>query len=131
MKNLAIILGVVFSLQTFAGDTTLLCNDQNSHSVYQLFLSEDLSTAKLVTVLGDGSALAAGTRNLQMEEGESSAELSTFAGRSNRGLQVALLFNSTKAVSLKTYEVLEVTAYYQQQKGGILSGNTVLLCSKR
>ena len=131
MKILAIILGVIFSLQTFAGDTTLLCNDQNSHSVYQLLLSEDLSTAKLVTVLGDGSALATGTRNLQMEEGESSAELSTYAGRSNSGLQVALLLNSTMAVSLKTYEVLEVTAYYQQQKGGILSGNTILLCSKR
>jgi len=130
MKNLTLALGLIFSLQTFAADTTLICNDQNSHSVYQLLVAQDLSAVKLVTVLRDSSVLAVGSRNLQIEEGESSPELMTYAGRLNQGLQVALLLNSQKAVNMRSSEILEVSAYFQLQKGGILSGNTVLLCSR-
>jgi hypothetical protein len=131
MKTLTIALGLIMSLNTFAADTTLICSDQNSHGTYQLVLSQDLSSAQLVTAISDSSVLAAGTRVLKFEEGESSRAVATYAGRSNLGLQVALLLNAQKATSLRSSEILEVTAYYQLQKGGMLSGNTTLLCSRR
>lgn len=131
MKTLTLTLGLIFSIQTFAADITLICNDQNSHSVYQLQLSEDFLNVRLTALLRDSSTLAAGTRDLQMEEGESSAEMYTYGGRTNLSLQVALLLNAKKASMLKSFEVLEVTAYYQQQKGGNLSGHTTLLCGNR
>lgn len=131
MKNLSIVLGLLFSLQSFAAETTLVCNDQNGHSVFRLEVAEDLQTSKLVTIIGDSSVLAAGTKNLEIIEGESSEEMATYAGRTNKGLSLALLFNARKAQNLKEFEILEVTAYYQKQKGDILSGNTLLLCSRR
>lgn len=130
MKNLSIILGLVFSLPLFATDMTLLCNDQNGHAVYRLQLSQDLTVTRLTTLIGDSSILSAGTKSLQLQEGESSAKMATYAGKTNTGLSLALLFNSQKAAALKPFEILEVTAFFQQQKGDDLSGNTVLLCSK-
>ncbi|MGZ3788122.1 MAG: hypothetical protein ACXVLQ_06340 [Bacteriovorax sp.] len=130
MKNLTIVLGLLFSLQSYAADTTLICHDQKGHAVYQLQLSEDLATSKLTALNGDSSALSAGSKNLRILEEESTAEMATYTGRSNAGLHLALLFNSQKAPSLRPLEVLEVTAYYQQQKGDILSGKTNLFCSK-
>jgi hypothetical protein len=131
MKTLTIALGLIMSLNTFAADTTLICSDQNSHGTYQLLLSQDLSSAQLVTAISDSSALAAGTRILRFEEGESSGAVATYGGRTNIGLQIALLLNAQKATTLRSSEILEVDAYYQVQKGSALSGNTTLLCSRR
>lgn len=130
MKNLLIVLGLLFSLQSFATDMSLLCNDQNSHSVYRMILSFDLTTAKLITIIADSSVLSSGTKYLKRQEGESSVEMATYAGKTNSGTSLALLFNSQQAAILKPFEILEVNAYYQQRKGDILSGNTLLLCSK-
>lgn len=131
MKNVSILLGLLFSIHAASADTTLLCNDQNSHSVYRLQLSEDLRTTRLITVIGDSSVLSAGTKDLKLEEGESSEEMATYGGKTNSGLSLALVFNSHKAALLKPFEILEVATYYQQQKGDILSGNTLFLCSKK
>lgn len=130
MKTLSIILGLAFSMQAFALDKALVCNDQNGHSVFRLQLSEDLRTSKLVTIIGDSSVLAAGTKELKFQEGESSPELATYAGKTNSGLTVVLMFNANKAANLKDLEILDVYASYQPQKGDILSGKTELLCSQ-
>ncbi|MDD4976139.1 MAG: hypothetical protein PHY93_17415 [Bacteriovorax sp.] len=130
MKNLLLVLGFLFSLQSMASETTLVCVDQNGHAVYQLQLSEDLTISKLVTLVGDSSALSAGAKYLKIQEEESSPEMATYTGKSNALLHIALLFNSHQASSLRPFETLEVTAYYQQKKGDILSGKTDLLCSK-
>lgn len=130
MKNITLALGLLFSLQSFAADSTLVCNDQNGHSIYRLQLSEDLNTSKLTTLIGDSTTLSAGTKNLRLQEGESTLEAATFAGKTNSGLSIALIFNADKASSLKSNEILEITAYYQVQKSGNLSGHTTLLCSK-
>ncbi|MFA6236926.1 MAG: hypothetical protein WC635_06325 [Bacteriovorax sp.] len=131
MKNLSIILGLSFSLHSFAAETTLVCNDQNGHSVFRLQLSEDRSISQLFTVIGDSSVLAAGTKELKIQEGESTEVVATYAGKTNSGLSLALLFNAQKAQELETFEILEVSAFYQKQKGDILSGNTLLLCGRR
>lgn len=131
MKNASILLGLFLSLQAFSAETTFLCNDQNSHAVYRLQLTEDLRTTKLTAVIADSSVLSAGTKDLRYEEGESSEQEATFGGKTNSGLSLALLFNAHKAAELKPFEILEVSAYYQQHKGDILSGNTLFLCSKK
>lgn len=130
MKNLSIVLGIIFSLQAFSADTNLLCNDQNSRATFRLKLSSDLMTTKLIAVIRDSSILSAGSRELKQQEGESSEELSTYAGKTNSNLHLALLFNSQKALVLMPYEILEVTTFFQQRQGDILSGKTLLLCSK-
>lgn len=131
MKKLSIILGLIFSVQAFAADTTLICNDQNSHAVYRLLIKNDLTSVKLITVIGDSGVLSAGTRELGFEEGESSETQAAYSGKSNAGLIVALSLNSKKAISLEQNEILDVSVYYQPSKGDILSGKTTLLCSKK
>ncbi len=131
MNKLLIVLGILTSLSTFASETLLICNDQNSHAIFELQISEDTSTSVLKTLLADSTLLASGTRVLTLQEGESSATLSTYAGKTNSNLHIALLLNTSLAETLKTSEILEVNVYYQKQKGGMLDGKTLLLCSRR
>ncbi len=130
MKTLAIIMGFIFSLQSFAADTTLMCSDQNSHASYRIQISADLNTTQLITLVSDSSVLSAGSKILKIQEGESSPQLATYAGKTNNGLNLALVFNSAVAVQLEDYQILDVAVYFQPAKGEILSGKTFFLCSK-
>jgi len=130
MKNLVIILGSIFTLQSFAADTQLICSDQNSHSTYRIQISSDLRTTKLITLIGDSSVLSAGSKVLNFEEGESSPQLKTYGGKTNNGLNLVLEFNSAMAAELEDYQILDVAVYFQPAKGEILSGKTFFLCSK-
>lgn len=130
MRMLTALFLLVLASNVFASETKLICNDQNSHAVYQLTVSEDLLSTSLTTLLADSSVLSAGTKTLSYEEGESSETISTFAGRTNNGLNIVLLFNAKKAASLSSGEILDVGVYHQQHKTDILSGHTEFLCSK-
>lgn len=130
MKKLLVSLTVVFSAQVLASDITLICNDQNSHSVYSLEIAKDLSTAELLPLLADSGVLSQGSNNLKLQEGESSDSLFTYAGKTKRGLSLALLLNAKAAGTLERFETLDVEAYFQHKKDGDLSGHTSLLCSK-
>ena len=123
MKTLSIMLGLILSAQTFAADTTLLCDDQNSHSVYKLQISSDLATAQVITLMGNSSVLAAGTKTLAIVDEESNIESALYAGKTNEDVAITISLNAAKAVSLKKYEIIEVNVNYA-------SGNTSLLCSR-
>ncbi len=130
MKMLSALFILAVTSNVFAAETKLICNDQNSHAVYQLTVSEDLRTSSLTALLADSSVLAQGTKKLSYQEGESTESVATFAGKTNNGLSIALLFNAEKAASLSVNEILEVSVYHQQHKTDILSGHTEFLCSK-
>lgn len=130
MKTLVIILGSIFTLQSYAADTSLICSDQNSHSTYRIQISSDLRTTKLITLVGDSSVLSAGSKVLNIEEGESTPQLRSYGGKTNNGLNLVLQFNSALATELEDYQILDVAVYFQPAKGEILSGKTFFLCSK-
>lgn len=130
MKTLSILFALTMSFNVFASDTKLICNDQNSHAVYELKISEDLRSTSLKALLADSSVLAEGTKKLSYLEGESSETVATFAGKTNGGLEIALLFNAERAAKLKSNEILEVSVYHQQHRTDILSVHTEFLCSK-
>lgn len=126
----AFIVALIVSSNVLAAETKLICNDQNSHAVYELKLSEDLRSTTLAALLADSSVLSAGTKKLSYEEGESTESVATFGGKTNNGLAIALLFNAEKASKLSPNEILEVNVFHQQHKTDILSGHTQFLCSK-
>lgn len=130
MKTLTVFFALAMSLNVFAAETKLICNDQNSHAVYELKISEDPRSTSLKALLADSSVLSAGTKKLSYQEGESSETVATFAGKTNGGLEIALLFNAEKAAKLKSNEILEVAVYHQQHRTDILSAHTEFLCSK-
>lgn len=130
MKKFLGILGFIFSAHVSASELFLVCNDQNSHSVYSLEIAGDLSSIKLQPLLADSGVLSQGSKNLKFQEGESTESLFTYAGKTNNGLSLALLFNAKAASTLERFETLDVDAYFQHKKGGELSGHTILLCSK-
>lgn len=130
MKTISLLAVILLTSNVMASETKLICNDQNSHAVYELTLSENLETASLSALLADSSVLSAGTKTLKYLEGESAPAMATFAGKTNNGLSVALLFDAQKAASLKPSEILDVDVYHQQFKNDILSGRTQFLCSK-
>lgn len=130
MKKMTAFFALALSLNVFAAEIKLVCNDQNSHAVYELKISEDLRSSSLKALLADSSVLSAGTKKLSYQEGESSETVATFAGRTNSGLEIALLFSAERAAKLRTNEILEVAVYHQQHKTDILSAHTEFLCSK-
>lgn len=80
MKKLLFILTAAFSFNLMAG-TTLVCNDQNSHSVYKLQISNDTSTMVFSPLLKDSSTLSKSISVLSFNEGESNETYSLYAGK--------------------------------------------------
>lgn len=131
MKNLILGMTVLFSAHAFAaGETSLVCNDQNSHAVYKLTLTQDLQKLQLTTLIGDSSVLAAGTKQLRFQEGESAEDSALYAGKTNDALNVAVHLDAKRAATLKKYEILEVFVQYQAERNANLALSTTFLCSK-
>lgn len=129
MKNALLALTFLFSVNAFAKDTALLCNDQNSHAVYKLTITGDLKKLQLETLIGDSSVLAAGSKSLKYQEGESSEDSALFAGKLNNALNVAVHIDVKRATSLRKYEVVEVQLQYQAERNANLALSTEFLCS--
>ncbi len=130
MKNALLALTLLSSFSVFAADTTLICNDQNSHAVYKLTITEDLKRLQFVTLVGDSSVLSAGSKSLKYQEGESSEDSALFAGKLNNALNVAIHLDLKRATSLRKYEIVEVQLQYQAERNANLALFTEFLCSK-
>lgn len=130
MKNALLTLTLLFSVNAFAKDTALVCNDQNSHAVYKLTITGDLKKLQLETLIGDSSVLAAGSKALKYQEGESSEDSALFAGKLNNALNVAVYIDIKRASTLRKYEIVEVQLQYQAERNANLALSTEFLCSK-
>jgi hypothetical protein len=129
MKNAILALSLLFSFNAFSKDVALVCNDQNSHSVYKLTITQDLQKLQLITVLGDSSVLSAGSKSLRYQEGESAEDSALYAGKLNNGLNVAVHLDAKKATTLRKFDILEVFVQYQAERGANLALSTEFLCS--
>lgn len=130
MKTALLSLFLVFSTQAFSQETSLLCNDQNSHAIYKLNLSANLQRLQLNTLIGDSSVLSAGSKPLRYQEGESAEDSALYAGKLNNTLNIAVHIDAKRAQSLKPYDILEVFVQYQAERNANLALSTTLLCSK-
>lgn len=123
MKKL-LLLTAAFSFNVMAG-TTLVCNDQNSHAVYKLQLTEENSTLVFSPLLKDSSTLSKSIVSLKFNEGESSELYSLYAGKN--------LDQNVVAVELKNKELVrgkiaEVFVSYSKNASNKVDQKTVLLC---
>jgi len=128
MKNAILALSLLFSFNAFSKDVSLVCNDQNSHSVYRLTITPDLQKLQLTTILADSSVLSAGTKPLRYQEGESAEDSALYAGKLNNGLNIAVHLDAKKAATLKKFDILEVFVQYQAERGANLALSTEFLC---
>jgi hypothetical protein len=122
MKKL-LLLTAAFSFNVMAG-TTLVCNDQNSHAVYKLQLTEENSTLVFSPLLKDNSTLSKSVATLTFNEGESSELYSVYAGKN--------LDQNAVVVELKNKELVrgkiaEVYVSYSKASNK-LDQKTVFLC---
>lgn len=123
MKKL-LLLTAAFSFNVMAG-TTLVCNDQNSHAVYKLQLTEENSTLVFSPLLKDNSTLSKSVVSLKYNEGESSELYSLYAGKN--------LDQNVVSVELKNKELVrgkiaEVYVSYSKNASNKVDQKTVLLC---
>lgn len=123
MKKL-LLLTTAFSFNVMAG-TTLVCNDQNSHAVYKLQLTEENSTLVFSPLLKDNSTLSKSVVSLKYNEGESSELYSLYAGKN--------LDQNVVSVELKNKELVrgkiaEVYVSYSKNASNKVDQKTVLLC---
>lgn len=123
MKKL-LLLTTAFSFNVMAG-TTLVCNDQNSHAVYKLQLTEENSTLVFSPLLKDNSTLSKSVVSLKYNEGESSELYSLYAGKN--------LDQNVVSVELKNKELIrgkiaEVYVSYSKNASNKVDQKTVLLC---
>lgn len=128
MKTATLTFLILAFSQAFANESSLVCNDQNSHAVYKVNVAENLDRVSLIPLLADSSLLSNGAKSLRYQEGESSFDLALFAGNSN-GVSIALEFNRETYINLKKYEILEMNVF-AGQKNSSNRYNTIFLCSK-
>lgn len=123
MKKL-LLLSVVFSFNVMAG-TTLVCNDQNSHAVYKLQLTEENSTLVFSPLLKDNSTLSKNIVTLKYNEGESSEVYSLYAGKN---LDKNVVTVELKNKELVRGKIAEVYVSYSKNASNKIDQKTVLLC---
>lgn len=119
----------VLSMASFASETKIICNDQNSHSVLHLEFNEDFSVASLNTIQGDSSVIAEGTKRLWYQGIDEEEELDVFYGKTKTGKFISLILDLEKAKNLKQNEILDVSARFQLERNQDRDGKTTLLCS--
>lgn len=123
MKKL-LLLAALFSFNAMAG-TKLFCNDQNSHAVYKLELTEGNSTLVFTPVSRDNSTLSKSVVALKYNEGESNAVYSLFSGKNDD--------SNVVIVELKNKEILtkkdaEVFVTFSKNASNKVDQSTVFLC---
>lgn len=124
MKKLVFILAAAFSFSSMA-NTTLVCNDQNSHADYILRISSNRQILVFSPITKDSSTLSKSKLILDYNEGESNEALSLFAGRNADKNIIIVEVRNKEMISGK---ITEVDVYYTKTKGSLLDQKTLLLC---
>ena len=123
MKKLLFILTAALSFNVMAG-TTLVCNDQNSHSVYKLQINNEASTMVFSPLLKDSSTLSKSVTVLGYNEGESNETYSLFAGKNADQNTIVVEVKNKEMVRGKIAEV-----YVSFSKDTVkLDQKTLFLC---
>lgn len=124
MKKLLLLLTAAFSFNVMAG-TTLVCNDQNSHAVYKLQLTEENSTLVFSPLLKDNSTLSKSVAALKYNEGESSELYSVYGGKN---LDQNVVVVELKNKELVRGKIAEVYVSYSKNASNKVDQKTVFLC---
>lgn len=124
MKKLFFILTAAFSFNLMAG-TTLVCNDQNSHSVYKLQISNDSSRVEFTPLLKDSSALSKSVATLVYNEGESNETYSLYEGTNIDKNTIVVEIKNTELINNR---IAELNVFYTKDNIK-LDQKTIFLCS--
>ena len=124
MKKILFILTAAFSFNLMA-TTTLICNDQNSHSEYKIQISNDSSTIVLSPILRDSSTLSKSVTVLGYNEGESNEVISLYAGI-NADKNTIVIEGKIKEIVFGKIQKLNV---YFSKNISPLDQKTIFLCS--
>ncbi len=124
MKKLIFLLAI--SLNSFAA-TGLICNDQNSHAVYEINVGTDQIT--FIPLLKDSSALSSSTVNLKIMEGESTENTTLFSGVNKSQSILVLELPNNAFKPLKRSDILEIGVVYSKASKKVLDQRTEFLCS--
>lgn len=121
MKTVLAMATLILSANVFAA-TTLVCNDQNSRSVYKLVLNDD-NKLNFIPVLKDSSALSVSNVVLNYNEGESNEVISLYEGTNSNNNVVVVEINKTTVTTGKT---AEANVYYTNETNKLVT--TKFLC---
>lgn len=123
MKKLLFILATAFSFNLMAA-TTLVCNDQNSHSVYKLEINDETTRMTFSPILKDSSTLSKSIVNLRYNEGESNEIYSLYEGVNTDKNTIVIEIKSKEMISGNLTE-----AYVSFSKDSkMLDQKTLFLC---
>lgn len=121
MRTLLLMATLLLSANAFAA-TTLVCNDQNSRSVYKLVVSDD-NKLNFIPILKDSSVLSISNVVLNYNEGESNEVISLYEGlNTNNNTVIVELNKNTIGVGKTT----EANVYYSNDTDKLVS--TKFLC---
>lgn len=123
MKKL-LFLTAAMSFNVMAG-TTLVCNDQNSHAVYKLQLTNGNTELVFSPLLKDASTLSKNVVTLKYNEGESSELYSLFSGKNQDQNVVAIELKNKELVRGK---IAEVYVSYSKNASNKVDQKTIFLC---
>lgn len=123
MKKFLFILTAILSFSAMA-NTSLVCNDQNSHSVYKLEISSDSGKMVFSPILRDSSTLSSSVATLRYNEGESGSAISIFEGKNADKNTIVV---EVKNNELVPGQIAEVNVYFSKSSEK-LDQNTLFLC---
>ncbi len=127
MRSVVILMSVLLASSLFASESkTLVCNDQNSHAVYSLKVTNN--QLELSPLIKDASVLSASEVVLSYEEGESSETLQLFSGKNKDRKTIVAQLSVEQILKIKKNQVVDVEMLFAKE-GKNLDQKTTFLCS--
>lgn len=127
MRSGLVLFGLLLMTNAFALESkSLTCNDQNSHAVYGLKLSD--SKLEILPLIKDSSVLSASEAVLNFEEGESTESLQLFSGKNKDRKTIVAQLSVDQVMKIKKNQIVEIELLFAKESKN-LDQKTTFLCS--
>jgi hypothetical protein len=127
MRSGLVLFGLLLMTNAFALESkSLTCNDQNSHAVYSLKLSN--SKLEILPLIKDSSVLSASEAVLNFEEGESTESLQLFSGKNKDRKTIVAQLSVDQVMKIKKNQIVEIELLFAKESKN-LDQKTTFLCS--
>lgn len=120
MKSILVIFLCFLSISSYAS-IDLICNDQNSHAVYQLQIEKVL---KIIPLIKDAGVLSENETTLKFNEGEN-----LFEGKNENRKIIVVEINLEQVKNLTLNQIISADVTYSDKNLNLLDQKTELLCS--
>lgn len=129
MKKLLALSLLAVSFNSFAGTTALNCRNAEGVLSYEATIGEKNRTLDIKPLIKDETSLSSENVTLKYNEGESTREQTSYEAQNSKGQLIVVELELGIDESVKTYDIIPATVYYNNKSLTTLDGLEKLNCS--